>query len=267
MRQGWVVLGAFWKRGVLAAMVATVGCSDRQLIGEDGFHAFAITEDTPPIFVSEDGDEFFLVEQRIEFPIQTPTDRQMAELEAMATEPFARMPWVVRGDYELEIDYVLINLDDAQREVAVIINGFNEFHEYVPGFAEGEEEAVADFAQFERIVRLEPLERLRGTIREERLDEVTVDLATVVNGVTNANLVMHPENEQTDPRIAPFVPAVVPALTGVRMGLRATGAGNVLIELTIRVRDEAGKIVPIDRMWELPEPELIAPADIAPPEG
>ncbi len=250
----------------MGCLLVLGACSDQQIIGDDGFYAFALTEDTPAAFEGEEGEAFFVVEERIELPVASPTDAELAELSATAPPPFPRMPWVVRGDYAIEIDYVLINLDDARHDVTVTLNGFNEFHEYMPGFQAAGAQLAAEFAGWERAIRLEPFERRTGTIREEEIDEVTVDLATVVNGVSNPNLVMHPDTPMTDPRTAPFIPEVVPALTGVRVGLRSSGSANVLIELTVRVRDEHHKIVKASRAWELPVPMVVTPADLAPEE-
>lgn len=252
---------------VLLVTLGFVGCSNDQLVGEDGFYAFAMTQGTPASFMGEEGEEFFVVEERIEFPIEIPTDAEMAELEASAPTPYPRQPWVVRGDYEIEIDWVLINLMDARRNVTIQLNGINEFHEYLPGFVVIDEEAVAEFNQWERTIQLDAYERRFGTIREEELDEIAVDLATVVNGAPNPHLVVHPENQQDDPRTAPFIPEVVPALTGIRAGLRTTASADVVIELSIRIRDDAGKVVKnINNAWELPVPELVLPSALIPVE-
>ena len=102
-------------------------------------------------------------------------------------------------------------------------------------------------------------------MREAELEEVAVDLATVVNGAPNANQIVHPENHsENDARSQMYIPAVIPALVGVRAGLGMNGqsAGNVVLELTIRVRDEADKIVEEDEAWELPTPALFVPPAI-----
>ncbi|MCB9618888.1 MAG: hypothetical protein H6724_05470 [Sandaracinus sp.] len=256
-----------WGLGVLVALGAT-GCSDQQYVGEGGFQTFALTEDTAPFVATDDGN-LYIVEQRVELPLREPTDPQMAELSTDVDGlPWARRPWVERHDYELEVDWVVINLDDEEREVAFTINGINEFHEYLPGFTIDENEVIPEFAQWERSMILEPQERRYGTIREEQLDEVAVDLATVVNGVTNANLIVHPDSQSSlDPRATPFVPAVVPALVGFRAGLRATTPSNVVVELTVRVRDERGVVIEnVDNAWELPVPEIFMPSSVVPPE-
>ena len=101
---------------------------------------------------------------------------------------------------------------------------------------------------------------------------VTSDLATVVNGVTNAHQVVHPDNHSSsDRRSMAFVPAVVPALTGLRAVLSVVSdegstPPNVALEWTIRVRDERGIIVADEDAWELPEPVPFLPSSVTPPE-
>ena len=253
----------WWGRSWVVVVLASgllAACSDQVYVGEDGFYAFAITEDVAPI-VEEEDTAIFLVEERIELPIRVPNDMQMGALfEDAGDLPYERRPWVQRHDYEMVVDWVLINLDDESHDITVTLNGINEFHEYVPQFAIVDEELVADFAGWERTYRLEPLERRFGTIREEEIDEIAVDLATVVNGAPNANQVVHPDNESaSDVRSMPFIPRIVPALTGLRAGLRSGEAANVVIEFTVRVRDEADKIVRPADAWELPVPAPFSP--------
>ncbi|MEM1414190.1 MAG: hypothetical protein AAGH15_04790 [Myxococcota bacterium] len=248
---------------LLLAAATLLGCTERRFVGpETGVLTFAITADTAPFLQTEEA-TVFLVEERLLLPLRAPSDAQLAELATEAEDlPFPRRPWVTRGQYAIEVDYTLTNLDDAPRQVTFTLDGINEFHEYVPGFAVDGDEVIADFHQFERSVVLGPLERLGGTVREELVDEITVDLATVVDpGVTNPNRIVHPDNQSSsDPRALPFIPRIVPALVGLRAGLLASGAGNVVAELTFRVRDDAGRLVADDRAWELPEPTPFFPS-------
>jgi len=248
---------------VVGLWVGAAGCGDQVFVGEDGFFAFAITEDTPPFVMAEDA-ALYRVEERIELPLreQSNDERRAAREQAQAMDgyPYRRVPWVQRHDYELEIDWVLINLDDETRRVTLMLNGFNEFHEYSPGFVIDDDEIIADFAQWERLMELDPLERRTGTIREEELDEIAVDLATVISA-PNANQVVHPNNHSaTDPRSMPFIPEIVPALHGIRAGLQSEGTGNIVLELTVRVRDERGILVRESEAWDQPEPQLFVPA-------
>ncbi|MFK7998513.1 MAG: hypothetical protein AB8H86_02910 [Polyangiales bacterium] len=260
-------------RSLLYSALLTAGlllsaCSNRVHIGEDGFFAFALTEETPAAVVVEDA-AMYIAEQRVMLPLEAPTGEEFGALSSGAEDlPWARRPWVARGDYEVEIDYVLVNIEESRSDVTIVINGINEFHEYFPEFIVDEEDIIPDFSQYERRVQLEPQERRFGTIREEHLDEVAVDLATVVNGASNANQVVHPDNHSaSDARSMRFVPSIVPALTGVRVGLVVLGEADappprVLVELTVRVRDERGILVEEVDAWEAPTPEAFFPSSL-----
>jgi hypothetical protein len=145
----------------------------------------------------------------------------------------------------------------------VIVNGFNEFHEYTPGVIVVDDEPTAEFSQWERLFQLERGQRITRTIREEELDEVAVDLATVVNGADNPNNVVFFENmSATDERNREFIPDVVPALMGVRLGLRATAAANVLLEATVRVRDVQDMLAADDEEPYVVMPEAFEPSSV-----
>ncbi|MBO6936312.1 MAG: hypothetical protein JJ863_15155 [Deltaproteobacteria bacterium] len=248
----------------LLSVVALTSCADHAHVGEVPFYQFAMTEATPAFFEGED-EAFFLVEQRVELTVDPPSDSQMADLSAEAPVPFPRAPWVEQGDYAIEIDWAVINLDDREHRIMVAFNGINEFNEYVPGIQEGEEEIIPDLSQWERHIELGPLERITGTVREAELEEVAVDLATVVNGAPNANQVVHRDNHSaTDPRSQMYIPEVIPALVGVRaaLGMSGTTAGNIVLELTVRVRDEDDKIVEFEDAWELPAPTPFTPEPV-----
>jgi hypothetical protein len=129
-----------------------------------------------------------------------------------------------------------------------------------------DDELVVDFAGWEEGWDIAPGERISVTVREDELDETAVDLATVVNGAPNSNQIMYPGNQSAiDVRSQPFIPDVIPALTGVRIGLRAQGQmdeppPNVMIEATVRVRDPRGVLIQDEMMpWMRPAPALFTP--------
>jgi hypothetical protein len=228
--------------------VGLTACNDeRTYLGDGAVYQVAITEDTEPAFVNGE-DSLYVVESRIELPMREPTDQEIqSRYEAASSAkslPFDRLPWVDRGDVALEVDFTLINLDKDAHDITLTVNGFNEFDEYVPGVRIVDRELVVDFAQWEKVYRLEPKERRSGTIREEELDEVAVDLSTVVNGAPNSNQIVYFENHSADDvRAQPFIPSVVAGLMGLRLGLRSDAPVNVLVEATLRARDSAGKLV------------------------
>jgi hypothetical protein len=238
------------RAGIIIGVVlvaAASGCSEeRRYIGEDGFYQVALSESTAAAYTSEDG-ALFIVEQRVELPIRVPPETAIEDLrqaaEGFMDLPFPRLPWVERGDFGIEVDFTLSNLEDAPHQVAVIVNGFNEFDEYVPGVTVIDEEPTPDFSQWERVYELEPKQRLSRTIREEDFDETAVDLATVVNGAPNSNQVVFFESKSTaDERVRQYIPPVIPGLAGFRIGLRATSAARIVLDASVRVRDAGGRL-------------------------
>lgn len=232
-------------------------CNDREYIGDDSFFMFAVTEETPAF-----GEEIFFVELEVELPIRPLTDEQRRLLRMGARDldiPYGRLPWVERDDLGIEVDYTLSNLEEEPVSVLFGLNGRNEFHEYVPRLREEE----SDFNQWERAFLLEPLERRSGTIREEELDEVAVDLATVVNGAPNPNQVVFRDNQSArDERNRMYIPEVVPGLVGLRFGLRTGEAVNLVAEMTIRVRDAGNRLTSQDAAWRLPNPDPFDPGSV-----
>jgi hypothetical protein len=253
---------------LLALLCAVAGCTgERRYIG-DGPYQVALTEGTAAALAAAAG-SIYIVERRIALPVRRPSATELDDLRKAASRypklPFSRMPWVERGDLELQIDFTLSNLDAAEREVAVIVNGFDEFYEYQPGIIVVEDQPTPDYAQWERLYKLEGKQRLSRSIREEELDEVATDLATVVNGAPNANQVVFFENKsESDERSKPFIPAVIPGLMGFRIGLRATEPGRIVLEATVRVRDVGDRLADSGQPIFQVHPQLFMPATIAP---
>jgi hypothetical protein len=125
-----------------------------------------------------------------------------------------------------------------------------------------DDEPVADFSQWEYVVRIAPFETIHDTIREAEIDEVEVDLATVVNGAPNSNQIVHFESQSaTDPRAAPYIPEMIPGLTGFRLGIRSGSAADLVLEASVRVRDEGDRIETDEaEVWVLPVPATFAPS-------
>jgi len=247
--------GRWWVALVGGALVV-VGCQR----GDERFlvNAFAMTPDSAPVVETEEA-ALVVVEQRIELPIRPPPERALER--RMLPDPpdgqepalpFPRLPWVSRGDLRIEVDWVLTNVSDpaspecppTTAQVAVVLNGINEFFEYEPGFLLDDDEVIVNFAQWERLFSLAPGDSVRGTIQEREIEEVTVDLATLVNGAPNPNEVVFRDNQfDRDPDVAPFIPEVVPGLVGLKLGLRTTAAPTCLVlESTTRVRDLEGRL-------------------------
>jgi hypothetical protein len=235
----------------VCGLLALGACSDERVyVGDDKLYQVALDSSTQPAFQAKEG-ALYIVETLAELPIVRPTSAELADRTAGVRKykslPFPRLPWVQRGDLELQIDFTLSNLDDAKHDVDVTVNGANEFNEYVPGVQVIEKNPVPMHAQWERRYTLQPKSRIGGTVREEDMDEAAVDLATVVNGAPNSDEVVYFENKSaTDVRSKPYIPAVIPGLVAARLGLRTTQAAPILLEASVRVRDVGDKLAADD---------------------
>jgi hypothetical protein len=254
---------------ILLALTLTLGltaaCGEERLyIGEDGRYRVEIAADTAPTFMGERGGAIYIVEERVDLPVVAPSAMALADLTQAASNypglPFPRLPWVERGALQIEVDFILENLADAEQQIAVIVNGYNEFHEYQPGVVVIDETPTPDYSQWEWSYELAPRQRVSKTIREEEFDEAAVDLATVVNGAPNSNQIVFFENESSsDPRSLVFIPAVVPGLIGFRLGLRATSAAGAKLDASVRVRDTSDRLAQSDDAPLRVQPQLFMP--------
>jgi hypothetical protein len=230
---------------VIAGLAAA--CSDERVYVNDGeLYQVALTAATAPAIQTKEG-TLYIVETHAELPIKVPSNGELATLKSGAAAykklPFPRLPWVVRDDIALQLDFSLSNLDKTSHDVTVIVNGADEFFEYEPSVRVVDEQLQPSFSQWERSYTVAANSRMTATVREEDLDEVAVDLATVVNGAPSSDEVVYFENKSdSDPRSMKYIPPVIPGLTALRLGLRATEAAPILLEATLRARDVGDKL-------------------------
>src|SRR4249919_28364 len=99
---------------VLGSLLAAACSDERVYVGEDKLYQVAMTAQTAPVAVGEEG-SLYMVETRMEVPIVRPPDVTMQQLYSGVSKyqglPFPRLPWVERGDIELTVDFTLSNLD------------------------------------------------------------------------------------------------------------------------------------------------------------
>jgi hypothetical protein len=215
-----------------------------------------LTADTPPAYVTEDDEEVFRVDRAFALRITAPSQAALAQLTRDApgrTTNYPRLPWVSLHDLELQLDYAITNASEEPITAMVTLNGVNEFQYYAPG--------PENLHQWERRIALAPRQRVTGTVTELEMDEIAIDLATVVNGAPNSNLVVD-RNSQSgrDPRVSQYVPRVVPGLVGVRAGIESMRAAPVVLEVFIRVQDHEDRAQPRgEASWQLPEAAPFTP--------
>jgi hypothetical protein len=239
--------------------------ADRRFLAPEGASVFAIafTPDTPPFFMGDE-ESLYLLETPMMLPIRPPTE---AEESALGEDP-----WVRRGDYQVQLTFTVTNLDtERSRFVGVTLNGINPLFEYVPGFTVDDDDVIPNFSQWERTYVLEPGESRTITVREEEIDEITVDLASATSTPECqllANQIVYFANQAgIDPRSSACIPEVVPGLVGIKLGLRSVGSEPppIVLEASAIVRDVRDRIASSGQEpWEPPMPTLFTPPP--PPE-
>ncbi len=215
-----------------------------------------LTADAQPTFVTDDDKQIFRVDRLFSLLLTPPTQGDLDRLTAEAAGrmlPFPRLPWVNLHDLDLQLDYALTNQGGAPIVALITVNGVNEFFYYAP--------RPEDLHQWEWRVSLAPGQRVSGTVTEPELDEVAIDLATVVNGAPNSNLVVDAHSQSgRDPRVKPYIPSVIPGLVGVRAGLETARAEDLLLEVTIRVQDHGDRASKRgEKHWDIPPAQPFTP--------
>jgi hypothetical protein len=264
--------------------VLGVGCGE-----EDHFfppEQFAMTSEMPPVAESE-RISYWQVEYGYELPLRDLTIKEQQRIEetyANPPAPYRRMPWIQVGDLDLEIEYTITNqtgvaadgMDDRYGyadnvpgvAVEVLMDGWTEFTEYVPGIIVQDEEATPNLSNVDDYVIVPNGGRVTGTIRMDQMQEAMYDLATILADPTevNANCVVYFPNDHEDPARCQYaaVPDVVPGLVGFNIGMRTTEPADLALEFIVRVHDPNGKLwidadMRDDERWTLPPRETFSP--------
>lgn len=239
----------------LACATSLAACVEEQRYAVEN-EAVALTADAEPAFIDDDDNEIFIVTRNFALQISPPAAAKLAQLTSAAQGkdlPFPRLPWVELHDLELQVDYTLANQGDEAVTASILLNGRNEFNQYTPG--------PEDFSQWEQRFLLEPKQRVHGTVTELEMDEIAIDLATVVNGAPNSNEVVHFSSQSgKDTRNRQYVPSVVPGLVGLSAGIMTSAAADVVLEISIRMQDHGDRAAPRGKTrWELPEATPFVP--------
>jgi hypothetical protein len=268
-----------WIAALLAASGA-VGCgveSDQQTYDPV---PLGMTANDAPFY--DDGEStIYQVKRPISIPILPPS-----ELDRMALgtplPPYARTPWITIEDVRVQVTWTISNLDKAARNVEILLDPWNEFARYVPGFTVGEDETVPDLSGIDLLMRVEGMSRKKGVFTFDDMDEVATDLATVqniiganadpataeegVNGLVNHAFEIHNRSNDNDLLVKRYIPKTIAGLVGFDIGLRTFEAGNVAIEIIVEVVDHVGNRVSTEQplkldgsMWVTPDADLTAP--------
>jgi hypothetical protein len=274
--------------GLLAAL--SVGCGDKEKEESLPVLQVGMTKDVAPIY--DDGEmTIYEVKKGISFPIIAPNDAARQQLGAEQPEPYGRLPWVTTENIQVQVSWTISNLDEEEHVVELLVDPWNEFGRYWPGLqltdAENEE-FMPNFSGIDkRYIALGKgsgaESRVHGTYTFADLEEMAIDLATVMNIIADPPA---SENEEEDPRvtyanhafhwqnrsykdllISYWVPPVIAGLTGLDIGFRTYEPATIAIEVAVEVVDKEGNRIRAEDDTEsplLPPTEEIITVGVAP---
>ncbi len=275
---------AFARRALVAAALSSGvgvgvggglgGCANEDAAQVTEPVVLGMTPSLAPVY--NDGQmQLYQVQVPVRFPIRRPADSELQGL--LAAEPYPRGPWLKQSDIRVEVRYTLTNLDDQAHTLLMMIDPWNEFVRYKPGIVVSDEMALPNLSGIERRVKIQPKTRIVGTLTNDDMIELAVDLATAENILKNpptdpnadpAGLINRAFNFQNrsnlpDPLVHPFIPQVIAGLTGFDLGLRMEEQGTVAVEIFIDITDNNGnRVIPDgqnDKKISIPQRSISPP--------
>jgi hypothetical protein len=269
-------LGAVRRALFAAVLCASVGaCANEDAAQVTAPVVLGMTPSLTPVY--DDGElQLYQVQVPVQLPIRRPADSELQGLPQ--TDPYPRGPWLKQSDIRVEVRYTLTNLDDQPRTVLMMIDPWNEFVRYKPGIVVTDEASLPNLSGIERRVRIQPKSRVVGTLTNDDMIEVAVDLATAENIIKNPptdpngpdaasiiNRAFNAQNRsnQPDPIVGPYIPQVIAGLTGFDLGLRMEEPGMVAVEISIDITDDNGtRVIPdgqTDKKIQIPQRVITPP--------
>ena len=217
---------------------------------------------TPPVVLGmtatlaaayDDGEmKLYQVQLPVPFPVRKP---DVAELEGRPpSDPYPRTPFVRASDTRIEVRYTISNLDDQPHTIELMLDPWNEFVRYKPGIVVGAEQSTPNLSGYDHLFKVAALSRLTGTLTNDDMHELAVDLATVqnivahppadptanVNGLMNRVFNIQNRSNVDDPLVTPLIPSLIAGLTGFDLGLRTTEAATIAVEILMDLTDLNG---------------------------
>jgi hypothetical protein len=238
-------------RGGLLVVVAlaAMGCNDPVYLAES---AALETTPAPPGSMIQGG--FAPATGLYVLPVRRPTSAERSALRADQQKRGLMMPepWAQARDFDIEIQYSVKNLETKDLIVFVLLDGGNEFGDYIPANYIDPNVNIEDQTPPPHLLGGEPLTvaagaTITGVFREDELQESAIDLEAITRYPEDGNVLATPfrviEHRSDISRIGlGAVPAndVTPA--HVRYAFTVTAEGHVKLDYTVRVRDHNGKL-------------------------
>lgn len=246
------------------ASSGTLGCGDEEVERSLPPAQVGMNQQVAPIY--DDGEmQIYEVKSQIQFPIIAPDALTMDSLEDTDVPPYPRAPWITKEDVRVQLTWTLSNLDEVEHVVEVLVDPWNEFGRYWPGLQ------IVDADNQEFMPNLSGIDkyyivpgkgageasRIHGTYTFDDMDELAIDFATVMNMIAYPPLIPGGGGEYEDPTVTytnhafevrnrsfedllikPYIPAVVPGLTGIDFGLRTYEPATIAIEVAVELVDQ-----------------------------
>jgi hypothetical protein len=247
----------------LTALLSAVACSSNTEQKTMPSVQVAMDQSLAPIY--DDG-ELTLYEVRIgtQLPILAPSPTQRAAVDGEPMDPYGHAPWVRLDEVRVQLSWTLTNLDDQPHTVEVLVDPWNEFAKYFPGLQLIDADRGTYLPNLSGIDYLYAMDaagtgeasRRHGTFTFDDLDEMARDFATAMNlkamppaplgdappgsdaTVAFVNHAFAFQNHSDhDLLVAPWIPPVIPGLTGFDVALRTFEKAKVAIEVVAEVVD------------------------------
>jgi hypothetical protein len=254
---------------VLALLGACKGKDEKRTLDPIQLGMASDTEATYDL--GEDG-KIYEVARAVQFPIVAPTQADIAGENGRSAPPFAHYPYLTNKDVSVQVTWTLSNLDETSHNVSLILNPWNEFGRYVPGITlvDADNGDYAPNLGGNEVLyevpgtkdSLHRSSRRHGVITIEDMNEMAIDFATVMNIIANPptndagdsdaiTYVNHAfaveQRSNRDVLTKPFIPGIIPGLTGFDLVLRTTDPVNIAVEIVVEVVDKGnGKVLERD---------------------
>jgi hypothetical protein len=236
--------------------------------------ASACTDD--PVYVESTGaievgadDVTFTATSSTALPVRLEHQKEATCRAEKSAELGVMVPYVLRDDLDLSVEWTLKNLSDAPAVARVQLNGANEMFGYLPlaFVVDPEEEEAPPPLAGDVPFEMEPGETRDGVFREDELAEASLDLELITRGGVSPFAALLEVDEGMDEFDAAGV--AVPSDTYaslVRVDLVLVADQHMVLEYTIRVRDHRDPHLLHSELADAPPGELtaFAPADYSP---
>jgi hypothetical protein len=209
-----------------------------------------------------------------EMPVSLPVKKGTG-MEANAA-PYPSAPYLLTGDYQLQINYTVTNLDNVENAVWVTMNPWNQFVRYDPGVTiVSDDETEPNLPGTSRPIVLPAKGRVQGSFTTDDMTDLATKLDIAMDIMTHtfgmdapypaATLVQHDFDDQFrvndgDALMAPYIPKLLAGMTGFDLGILSYYQADVALEIQMQLIDNS-------ESTQYPTGKFIAPGQTGTPVG